>query len=145
MNTINPMDCDDCPFLDRAVAARSPGEPAPIPGMRRLAYSAGELVFREGDAIEGIHCIHTGLVGLVKNNGELVVAAVPSRDLLGVPDIVTGDRHQNGALALEDTSLCFIPKGEALRILRRQPAILVDVMRRLCDRIRAMERIAEPG
>lgn len=61
-------------------------------------------------------------------------------DILGMPDILSGDLHQNAALAIEEASICFIPKEEALELLQTNPHIMIRILRKLCERIQSMEK-----
>lgn len=145
MNKIKLPDCVDCPLLDKAVENGCPDalHGLAIPGKAHAIFTAGEKIFEEGKPIAGIHCMHSGKVALVKRSAaeeEWIVAVATSGDVLGMPDILSGELHQNGALAVEDTSLCFIPKEEALELIKQNPNIMLRIMRKMCERIRAMEQ-----
>ncbi len=143
MNEIKSSECVYCPLLDRAIDNECPDawhKPA-ITGGTQRSFPAGTQLFEEGKPIAGIHCLRSGRAALVKRREEenLVVAVVTPGDVLGMPDILGGDIHQNGALAIEDSSICFIPKEKALELLTTNPHIMVRIMCKICERIRSME------
>lgn len=144
MNGMKSPECVHCPLLDRAIedgCPDNPNKPA-ISSRTRTDFPAGAQLFEEGKPITGIHCLHAGKAALVKRHekDDLVVAVVTPGDILGMPDILGGDIHQNGAMAIEDTSICFIPKEEALELLKTAPHIMIRIMRKMCERIQSMEQ-----
>jgi CRP-like cAMP-binding protein len=147
MNELDAKDCIGCHFFTSAIYDEHgdiPDRPE-IAGRLRVEFTAGEELFEEGKPIAGIHCVHSGCVTIVKRaaNEELVVAVVSPGDILGVPDIVAGEVHQNGARAIEDITICFIPKAKALELFEKDPGIMLGIMRKVCERIQSMERHAE--
>jgi len=143
MNGIKPPDCPDCPLLDRAIEDRCPDHPdEPTLGKTCVAFQQGERLFEEGAPIKGIHCLHIGQVALARKRDEeemLIVAIATPGDVLGMPDILSEENHRNVALALQDTSACFISKEKALDLLKKNPAIMLRIMRKVCERLRSME------
>ena len=132
-----------CPILDRTIASGCPEHPdqPATPNRVCIAFLRGDQLFEEGTPIEGVHCLHSGRAVLVKRSEmeERVVAVVPPGHVLGVPDILAGDHYQNGALALDDISVCFIPKEAALALFKQNPSIILRIMRKLCERITSIE------
>ena len=145
MDEILRPDCAHCPLLDDMGGCPDDLSEPGIAGRTRASYTAGERLFQEGETIGGICCLRSGRAALVKGSdgGEWVVAVATPGDVLGVPDILGEERHQNGALAIEDTSVCFIPKPQALSLLQTNPQIMIGIMRKMCERIRSMEQHIE--
>ena len=109
-----------------------------------MDLAAGDKVVEQGERIDGIYCIHSGSVALVKQRDDrrMIISVVKTGDLLGMPEMLSADTHPNGAVALEDTSACFIPKEIATELLKRNPVIMVRIMARVCERLRSMEQHA---
>jgi len=144
MDDMNSPECVRCPLLDRAIengCPDNPHEPA-ISGRTRTVFPAGSRLFEEGKPITGIHCLHSGRAALVKgrDDEDRIVTVITPGDILGMPDILSGDLHQNAALAIEEASICFIPKEEALELLQTNPHIMIRILRKLCERIQSMEK-----
>lgn len=148
MNEIKLPDCVDCPLLDKTIDNGCPDhshEPA-MPGRTCMVFPQGAHLFEEGAPIKGIHCLHSGQVALAKKQSEeemWIVAVATPGEVLGMPDILSEKTHRSGALALQDSSACFIPKEEALELFKKNPPIMLQIMRRIIDRIRWMEEHIE--
>lgn len=143
----NLPDCIDCPFVQNTGGNELAGYLHGSSVQNRAAVNLvrGELLFEEGDIITGIHCLSSGRVAIAKHDGdtERLIAVAGRGDVLGVPDILDGDQHRNCAQALDDASACFIPKADALAFFSKNPAILLRMMRDLCERIRQIEQRTE--
>lgn len=148
MNKIKQLECANCPLLDETIEN---GCPADTPesgtsGKVCMEFPQGEPIFEEGAPIDGIHCLHAGQVALAKKCDEeemWVVAMAMPGDVLGMPDILGEETHRNSAVAIQDSSTCFIPRTEALELLKRNPEIMLRILRQVCARIQSMEQRAE--
>jgi CRP-like cAMP-binding protein len=143
------QDCAECPLFSRAIdggCAQAPDDPS-APGRMSVLFNEGEYIVDEGKPIIGIHCIRSGKVAFVKRGeygvSDLIVSLAQPGDIIGIPDMFTGNVHQNGALVLEAASACFIPMEQAMEVLKNDPSIMFRIMRRVCDRIHKVEQSAE--
>lgn len=105
-------------------------------------YSGGEVIFREGDSLAGVHVVHSGTVALLKRDpqtGDMMTYMATPGDLLGMPGVMIGSCYINSATALESVETAFIPREGFLELVRQQPEIILQSMRRLCDRIHFLE------
>jgi len=89
-------------------------------------YLPGEVIFREADACQGIHCIESGLVGVRKMNAngqEILLRLGYPGDTLGYRSMLSGDDHNNSAEALEPSEVCFIDATTVRTLLTRNPTL----------------------
>lgn len=89
-------------------------------------YLPGEVVFHEADACQGVHCIESGLIGVRKMNAngqEILLRLCHPGDTLGYRSMLAGDDHNNGAEALEPSTVCFIDAGTVRTLLSRNPSL----------------------
>jgi len=108
-----------------------------------LAFGTGSVIFAEGSPITGVYCIRTGRVALLKRWAEgddHITSVVLPGTILGVPGVFTEHQYINGAIAMEPTSVWFIPKGTFLRIASRHPEIVSRAIAQVANRIRLLER-----
>ncbi len=107
-----------------------------------MEYGMGEFLFREGDRISHVHCMHSGRVAITRtidgHRSTVLYISLPG-DMLGVPAIVDSTHHTTGARALEPTSVCRLPREAFLTIIEHCPEIAYEAMRRVCLRLSTLE------
>jgi CRP/FNR family transcriptional regulator, polysaccharide utilization system transcription regulator len=102
----------------------------------------GESIFQEGDVIQGVYQLVRGQVLLMKrgSDGEEYPTGVAIEgDLLGMPEIMQSDFYQASAVAEQETVAVFIPKEEFMQLIRSDPGLVVQTMKRVCQRISDLE------
>ncbi|QYY33661.1 Crp/Fnr family transcriptional regulator (plasmid) [Cupriavidus pinatubonensis] len=86
---------------------------------RQRDYDVGELLFRQGDAHDGIFLIESGLVKsyYVSEDGrELTLGFWAKGNYVGAPQVFGGDQHAWSSVAVAYTR-CLVLPGPELRIL----------------------------
>ena len=82
-------------------------------------FSAGELLFSEGDAGDFVYFIEAGVVSV--SSGSEHVADLESGDVLGEIAMVTGAQRTATATAKEDTLLLTLPKDDFDHLREESP------------------------
>ena len=80
----------------------------------------GEILFNEGDHVNGVFCIKDGVCKVSKmseNGRDQVIKLIKKGDLLGERSLITGGPANLTARALNDMEICFIPKEEIVVIV----------------------------
>lgn len=80
----------------------------------------GDVLFEEGEHINGIFCIKSGVCKVSKmseNGREQIIELVKKGDLLGERSLISEEVANLKATAVNDMQVCFIPKHEILRDL----------------------------
>ena len=75
----------------------------------------GEVIFKEGEPINGIFCVRDGVSKLSKlsvNGKEQIVKIATKGELLGHRSIITEKRTNLSAVALNDMEVCYISKDD---------------------------------
>jgi len=112
--------------------------------VRRLAKD--ELLTAEGDASEGLFVIQEGAVKLFKmaeNGREQILVIERAGSTLGELACFDGGTFPASAVALEDTSLLYLPKREFLDLCRRNSEVAFAVIRSLAWRFRYLTSLVE--
>lgn len=94
----------------------------------------GEVIFDEGVMLNGVYCVREGIGKLTKlssNGKDQTVTLVVKGELLGQRSIISDERTNLRATALIDMELCFIPKSEIMRDLRKNPDFTLDILKRM--------------
>lgn len=92
----------------------------------------GQIIFEEGDAINGVYCVKDGICKLTKlseNGKDQVVKMVVKGQLIGQRSLVTNETSNLQATALNDMEVCFIPKSEIIADLERNPKFTLDMLK----------------
>ena len=73
----------------------------------------GSNIFQEGDRLNGVFCVRTGVSKLSKlsdNGRDQIVKLATKGEVLGQRSVITQEQANLSATALEDMEVCFIPK-----------------------------------
>ncbi|MEM6719307.1 MAG: Crp/Fnr family transcriptional regulator [Bacteroidota bacterium] len=92
----------------------------------------GQLLFNEGDLINGIFCVRDGICKLTKlsaNGKDQIVKLVVKGELIGQRSLVSEESTNLSATALNDMQVCFIPKYEVMRDLHENNDFTLDVLK----------------
>ena len=95
----------------------------------------GEVIFEEGDTINGIYCIKDGVCKMSKlsaNGKDHIVKLISKGELLGQRSIISDEPVNLSAIALEDMEVCFIPKTEIMGFFDKNNQFSMNVMKTIC-------------
>ena len=104
----------------------------------------GEIIFEEGVMLNGVFCVRDGIGKLTKlsaNGKDQTVTLIVKGELLGQRSIISGERTNLRATALNDMELCFIPKDEIMRDLKENPAFTLDILKRMAIDLKEADNI----
>ncbi len=95
----------------------------------------GEVIFEEGENVNGIYCIKDGVCKLTKlsaNGKDHIVKLVTKGELLGQRSMISDEPVNLSAVALEDMQVCFIPKSEVMGYFDKNNQFSMNVMKSIC-------------
>jgi CRP/FNR family transcriptional regulator, polysaccharide utilization system transcription regulator len=95
----------------------------------------GEYIFEEGDSVNGIYCITTGVCKMSKlsaNGKDQIVKLVKAGELLGQRSMISEEPANLSAVALEDMEICFIPKSEVMTLFDQNNQFSRNLMKTIC-------------
>jgi CRP-like cAMP-binding protein len=95
----------------------------------------GEVIFEEGENVNGIFCVKDGVCKLTKlspNGKDQIVKLVAKGELLGQRSMISEEPVNLTAVALEDMQVCFIPKSEIMGFFDKNNQFSMNVMRTIC-------------
>jgi CRP-like cAMP-binding protein len=102
-------------------------------------YKKGQVIFEEGETLNGVYCVRDGVCKLTKlseNGKDQVVKLVVKGDLLGKRSLVSDQKTNLSAVALNDMEMCFIPKSEIMDDLSKNPKFTMDVLKEMANDLR---------
>ncbi|WP_366125107.1 Crp/Fnr family transcriptional regulator [uncultured Winogradskyella sp.] len=105
-------------------------------------YRKGQVIFEEGDTLNGVYCVKDGVCKLTKlseNGKDQVVKLVVKGGLLGKRSLVTEQKTNLSAVALNDMEMCFIPKSEIMNDLQKNPKFTMDVLKKMAEDLKVSD------
>ena len=103
------------------------------------SYAAGQQIFAEGDRAVGLNIVFSGRVKIFKlapNGKEQILHIMgPGHPSAEVP-VFQGGRYPAGADAIEASRILFIPRGGLIDMIRKNPALALDMLAVLSRRLR---------
>lgn len=113
---------------------------------RAREFARGESLFREGDPADGIHLLVAGRVKVVRaspSGREQVLHEEGPGATFGDVPVFDGGRYLASAMAVEPSTVVFVPRDALLDELRRNPDALMDAVVVLCRRVRKLASVIE--
>ena len=105
-------------------------------------YKKGQLVFKQGSYPHGLYCINYGkvkLYQLAENGREQIVRLGKAGDILGYRSLLSGEQYTSTAEAIEECSVCFIPKHVFFKFLETNSSLSMQLMKLLASDLKNAE------
>jgi len=125
----------------------------PIRSIERIAalgrlrlYRKGTAIFSQGDPGDALYAVASGTVRISASARDGRVAflnIMEPGDSFGEIAVMDGLPRTAGATALDDCRLFVIQRSDFLELLRREPALALQVLRLLCARLRWTSELVE--
>jgi CRP/FNR family transcriptional regulator, cyclic AMP receptor protein len=109
-------------------------------------YLPGDVIFREGEAAEGLYLVLAGTVRVsaTSNKGQTVLASAHQNDVIGEMGVLDGQQRSATAVAVAISVLYYLPTEPFLDLLERNTAVCMRLLAVLTSRLRAADaRLAE--
>lgn len=106
-------------------------------------YAPGQVIFYEGNACLGVHCIEDGSVALKKadaGGNPVVVGLRGAGDTLGYLAYFSGRGYSSTAVALTDSRICFVDRAVVRSLLQRNPSLGLGFLKKMAGQVADAER-----
>lgn len=104
-----------------------------VRGLSRREYGSGEVIFAQGDANDGVHCVSSGTVAIRKldarGNSVLLGLAYPG-DTIGYRSFLAGCEHKTSAEALGPSLVCNLARNTVSALLEAAPSVGLHLLKR---------------
>lgn len=104
----------------------------------------GEVIFEEGEYINGLFCIKSGVCKVSKmseNSRDQIVNLVQKGDLLGERSLVSDEITNLKAVALNDMEVCFIPKDEIIKDLQNNHNFTMSILKNMASNLKSADNL----
>jgi CRP-like cAMP-binding protein len=116
--------------------------------LQRVSLQPGQLLFRQGEAGDGLHVVAAGAVGVyvrLPAGREVEVAQLGAGEVIGEMALVDGGMRAATVRALEPTSTLFLGRAEFLALVSRLDPTAFIIKRRVaglvCERLRRRHEV----
>lgn len=116
--------------------------PSVFEAARASTYSAGDVIFSQGDAADAVFYLHDGEVEIVVTSAQGqagVVAIIKKGAFFGEECLAGSTKRPATAAALSDCRVTIIPKPDMERALHAEPAFARVFMQHLLTRMSELE------
>ncbi len=104
--------------------------------------SKGQQLFKEGAYPLGLFCVNKGKLKLHQmgdEGREQIVRFAKEADVLGYRALLTGEKYACSATALDDSSVCFIPKNIFFTLIDSNKTLSFQIIKMLSENLRNAE------
>jgi CRP-like cAMP-binding protein len=104
----------------------------------------GEIIFDEGDHLNGVFCISDGIckVSKMSSNGrDQIIHLVKKGDILGERSLINDEVANLKATAINDMEVCFIPREEIIKDLQKNPEFSMNVLKDLASSLKSADNV----
>lgn len=131
-----PSHCEDCPSYGEGIFCELKSKTLDIVSTQKVTnnYKKGQTLFMEGTPPFGLFCVSSGNIKLVKsdsNGKESIVRIAKPGDILGHRSLFSDQNYQATAVALEETTVCFLDKNYITKLVNEQPTVALNLITKL--------------
>lgn len=132
--------CATCQSRYRSVFRDFPESDLPKldQGKSCYVYKRGETLFYEGHTPQGVYCIKKGKIKIAREGfegKEQIIRFAKDGDVVGYRSLLSGERYASSAVALEETTVCFIPRNQLMQMVLSTPCLSLNFIRQACTEL----------
>lgn len=108
-----------------------------------MQFTAGQVIFQEGDLGDGVYLVRSGLVQIVTSVGHedrRPISHVGPGEMFGEMAVIDNETRSAAAVAEKDTCAYFVPRAEMLELLERSPKLSARLVREISRRLREFNK-----
>jgi CRP-like cAMP-binding protein/CheY-like chemotaxis protein len=105
-------------------------------------FKKNQVIYYDGDKGTGLYLVISGKIKTIKlaeDGRELMTGIYADDEYLGINALLTNSHYSDTATALEDSTLCLIPKDQLEQLLNMYPEVAREFIKLLANDIREKE------
>ena len=131
-NTITP-DCQHCQARFKSVFCNlNEAEIVALNDDKGCSnYQKGQVIFHEGTFPHGLFCVNKGKIKVSQSGDEgrdQIIRMSKEGDILGYRALLSGDKYSCSATAIDDCSICFIPKNIFFSLIEKNANLSKEIL-----------------
>lgn len=106
-------------------------------------FATGQEIFREGEPGDGVYVVKAGSVeisGMLNQGTPRVFSTIGPGGVFGEMAVIEHRPRSASAVAVGDTEVYFIPRGELLTLIERSPGLALSLLQQISHRLRDFNR-----
>ena len=106
-------------------------------------FKKGQTIFEEGTYPHGLYCISNGKIKVTQTGSdgrEHIVHLSKDGDVMGYRAVLSGDKYSCSAVALENSSVCFIPTKVFVSMVEKDPKLAFKIIHLLSNELKVAEK-----
>jgi signal transduction histidine kinase len=106
-------------------------------------FAAQTAIFKEGDPGDGVYFVKDGLVEIssVMGVGRRVLSQLGPGEIFGEMAVIEHRPRSATAIAVRETDVYFLPRGEMLSFIQRSPALALGLLQYISHRLRDFDQV----
>lgn len=104
----------------------------------------GESIFEEGEKLNGVYCVRSGVSKLSKlsaNGKDQIVKLASKGEVLGQRSVISQESTNLSAIAVDTMEVCFIPKESITTTLQKNPDFTLEVLRHMAHDLKEADDV----
>lgn len=104
----------------------------------------GESIFTEGEKLNGVFCVRNGVSKLSKmsdNGKDTIVKIATKGEVLGQRSVITEEKTNLSAVALNDMEVCFIPKTHISDSIDENPMFTKAILKHMANDLKFADNV----
>jgi CRP/FNR family transcriptional regulator, polysaccharide utilization system transcription regulator len=100
-----------------------------------LLFHKGDILFSENTSPSGVYFLKEGTVRVYNsdtNGNEQTLGIIAAGHYIDLGSLIRNKKHIGSAVALEDSTVCFIPKAEFFSLTAKYPGISHQLLVKFC-------------
>lgn len=106
-------------------------------------FKKGQTIFEEGNYPHGLYCVNTGKIKVTQtgiDGKEHIVHLSRNGDVMGYRAVLSGDKYSCSAVALDTSSVCFIPTKVFISMVEKDPKLAFKIIHLFSGELKTAER-----
>lgn len=106
-------------------------------------FKKGQPIFAEGAYPHGVYCINSGKVKVTQtgvDGREHIMHLAKDGDVMGYRAVLSGDKYSCSAVALENSSVCFISTKVFIAMVEKDPKLAFKIIHLFSNELKNAER-----
>jgi CRP-like cAMP-binding protein len=107
--------------------------------VKEVKLNANETLFSKGEKGEALFVINSGLVKIVTEDSqgsEVILNQLGPGEVIGEMALLDNEPRSAGVIALSETTVLELKRGDFMELLKQQPGIALSVIRNFSSRMR---------